>query len=149
MYNIYIYVYIYIYMSDRMPDTTTGRMSNSMSVRMPAQVSAEVSEGTSDKMPQFMSERMPNRMSEYTSEKMSLGADHSKKVILGAQPPHSNDSKIKTLTVTPKMVRPFKSQCDHTAVPPECFSYSTDGCLELFFQQGYQLLLHVLQVHIC
>ena len=130
-----------------MPDTTTDRMSNSMSVRMPAQVSAEVSEGTSDKMPQFMSERMPNRMSEYTSEKMSLGADHSKKVILGAQPPHSNDSNIKTLT--PKMVRPFKSQCDHTAVPPECFSYSTDGCLELFFQQGYQLLLHVLQVHIC
>lgn len=46
-------------------------------------------------------------MSEYTSDKMSLGAGHSKKVILGAQPPHSNDSKIKTLT--PKMVRPFNS----------------------------------------
>ena len=116
-----------------MPDTTTDRMSNSMSVRMPAQVSAEVSEGTSDKMPQFISERMPNRMSEYTSDKMSLGADHSKKVILGAQPPKMSDSKIKTLT--PKMVRPFNSQCDHTAVPPESFSYSRDGCLELFFQQ--------------
>ena len=74
-------------MSDRMPQRMPDRMSDT-SGRMPYRISEDiymcvcVSERMPDGMSEYISERMLDIMSEYMSDRISVGGDHSKKVIL-------------------------------------------------------------------
>ena len=56
-----------------------------MYVCMPERMPDRMSENMLDRMPDIMSEnildRMPDIMSEYVSDRISVGGDHSKKVI--------------------------------------------------------------------